>query len=171
MSCIGHVQPHEKKKEEFWNDLSLYADQNNAPRIIMGDFNDNASLEERKGCQSNRIDKILQFKDRWNRCNLLDAGWIGNKFTWVRTQNGTVTLQERQYRLLHNAEIINLFPCIRPNTLQRRYSDHHPILWNSKEDYVIDRNRRPFRFQAMWLTQEHCKVILPMPGTERERTS
>ncbi|XP_038997981.1 uncharacterized protein LOC120123036 [Hibiscus syriacus] len=131
----------------------------NQPWMLAGDFNDFAIIDERVGSNSDCIECILKFREHWNMCNLMDAGYVGSKFTWTRYIHGRVMLQERLDRLLQNTDMVELFPNLRVITLTRVYSDHNPILVNANLEIPVDKEKRPFRFEAAWLTHEDFKEI------------
>ncbi|KAK5846767.1 hypothetical protein PVK06_003065 [Gossypium arboreum] len=43
-----------------------------SPMNIMGEFNDFASFDEREGGIGNGVERMIQFKERWSMCNLMD---------------------------------------------------------------------------------------------------
>ncbi|KAE8732603.1 hypothetical protein F3Y22_tig00001825pilonHSYRG00170 [Hibiscus syriacus] len=129
------------------------------PWMIVGDFNDFASLDERVGSSFDCMDRIIKFHEHWNRCNLMDAGYVCSKFTWTRHSQGRVTLQERLDRLLHNIELVDCFPNLRVVTLTRTYSDHNPILVNTDLELPVDKEKRPFRFEAAWMIHDDFNRI------------
>lgn len=49
--------------------------------MLAGDFNDIASVEEKKGGESTSLHKYTSFKKRINVCKLIDIGTMGPKFT------------------------------------------------------------------------------------------
>ncbi|XP_039050208.1 uncharacterized protein LOC120191304 [Hibiscus syriacus] len=154
-----YIQPHSTKKDEAWDNIYDYSTSVDLPWMIMGDFNDFASLDERVGSSFDCMDRIIKFHELWNRCNLMDAGYVGSKFTWTRHSQGRVTLQERLDRLLHNIELVNCFPNLRVVTLTRMYSDHNPILVNTDLELPVDKEKRPFRLEAAWMMHDDFNRI------------
>lgn len=62
-----------------------------------------------------------------------------------------------------NEELFNLFPDTIIQHLLRDGSDHSPIvchLTTSGQDLEEDKGSRPFRFDAIWLDDEHCSVVV-----------
>ncbi|KAE8726828.1 hypothetical protein F3Y22_tig00006038pilonHSYRG00002 [Hibiscus syriacus] len=114
---------------------------------------------DKVGSNSDCIDRILKFRENWNRCNLLDAGYVGSKFTWTRHLQGRVILQERLDRMLYNIDMVDFFPKLRVVTLTRIYSDHNPILVNMELEIPMDKDKRPFRFEASWLTRDEFNTV------------
>ncbi|KAE8666647.1 hypothetical protein F3Y22_tig00112495pilonHSYRG00083 [Hibiscus syriacus] len=149
-----YIQPHSLKKEEAWENIYAYSIIIDQPWMIVGDFNDFSTLDERIGSNSDCLNRIIKFREHWNRCNLMDASYVGSKFTWTKHLYGRVTLQERLDKLLHNVEMVDYFPNLIVITLTRVYSDHNPILINTSLEIPVDIEKRPFRFEATWLTHE-----------------
>ncbi|KAE8702094.1 hypothetical protein F3Y22_tig00110503pilonHSYRG00797 [Hibiscus syriacus] len=139
-----------QKKLRFENNFEVPASHRFKGKnaLVAGDFNDFASLDEREGNNTDCIDRIIQFRERWDRCNLLDVGWTGNKFTWTRRIHGQVVLQERLDRALLNTDILIMFPNIHTTSLTRLHSDHNPILINTNMDYMVNKNKIRIRFEA-----------------------
>ncbi|KAE8732459.1 hypothetical protein F3Y22_tig00002058pilonHSYRG00012 [Hibiscus syriacus] len=157
-----YVQSHSNKKDEFWENIRDCSMNINQPWMVVGDFNDFATIEERVGSNSDCMERILKFRECWNMCNLMDVGYIGSKFTWTRHIHGRVTLQERLDRLLQNADMVDLFPNLRVITLNRVYLDHNPILVNTDLGIPVDKEKRPFRFETAWLTHEDFKTVFSL---------
>ncbi|KAE8704128.1 hypothetical protein F3Y22_tig00110458pilonHSYRG00002 [Hibiscus syriacus] len=122
-------------------------------------FNDIASIDEREGSNLKCIERIINFREHWNNCNLFDAGWSNNKFTWLRRHHDQVVLQERLDKALTNVESLDLFPNLNVTVLPRHYSDHHPIMVETNFPLGLDKIRRPLRFEALWLTHPDFKSI------------
>ncbi|OMO53937.1 reverse transcriptase [Corchorus capsularis] len=162
MVSFAYVRPQTQFKDIFWRDLKDFSASISSSWIVLGDFNDFAALEERwdgKDDVSFLINRVLKFRNRWNDCNLLDAGSSGSKFTWRRRVGGRVVLQEKLDRVLWNlaalteltdAKIMNL-PCL--------CSDHHPILLDFNCIQKAPLKNRPVRFEAAWLTHPEFSQV------------
>ncbi|XP_039035459.1 uncharacterized protein LOC120171922 [Hibiscus syriacus] len=136
--------------------------------MVVGDFNDFATIDERVDNNSDCMERILKFRECWSMCNLMDAGYVGIKFTWTRHIHGRVTLQERLDRLLQNVDMVDLFLNLRVITLNRVYSDHNLILVNTDLGIPVDREKRPFRFEAAWLTHEEFKAVFSLAWDKKK---
>lgn len=147
-----YVQPNATSKDIFWSHLIDMALRVNQPWVVIGDFNDIGFLGERKGGSGDCIDRILKFRDRWSSCDLVDPGYIGCPFTWVRRCNGRIVLQERLDRVLWNDRAMLLFPEAKVRNSPRICSDHNPVIFCSELTSPPRRDARPFRFEAAWLT-------------------
>lgn len=127
-----YVRPHCSLKTNFWNELFQMSQNVDLAWVVLGDFNDIASLDEKSGGTRFLTNRARSFVDRFEACNLLDMGSGGSKFTWVRREHGRVVLRERLDRVLANSEAKFAFPEARVINLTCLSSDHHPILFNSE---------------------------------------
>lgn len=59
--------------------------------------------------------------------------------------------KERIDRALASQDWSLLFPEATLSHMVRTYSDHCPLLIQCEEGLKVDKRRRPFRFQAMWV--------------------
>ncbi|KAI9073164.1 hypothetical protein K1719_044870 [Acacia pycnantha] len=112
-------------KQALWSDLRSMADSISSPWIVVGDFNDIASADERVGGSIINDARLKIFKDRIQDCMLSDLGSLGPKFTW------------------RGPKLPNC-----PRLFQRldRVQAH---FWG----ILVTQGQRPFRFEAMWLKE------------------
>lgn len=68
--------------KSLWEELKIIVDTMNEAWLVSGDFNDIASLDEKKGGVKVSICKCNIFKECINNCKLLDLVASGHKFTW-----------------------------------------------------------------------------------------
>lgn len=68
----------------MWEALKDVAHNMNGAWLLAGDFNDIISPMEKKGGGPPNFSKMKNFADRISnsRCNLMDLGAVGTKFTW-----------------------------------------------------------------------------------------
>ena len=89
-----------------------------------------------------------------DECRLLDLGFVGQKFTWVKHfANGDV-VWERLDRAVNLASWFNRFPTTKVRTLVCGSLDHRPLLILPKG--FIVKPQRPWRFENLWLENEGC---------------
>jgi hypothetical protein len=126
----------------------------------MGDFNEIASPDEKKGGVQADIRKCLQF-NRWiNECNLMEVTTAGTKFTWRGPQwNGRDRVFKKLDRVLCNVSWRLRFQEGFAKVLPRVQSDHHPIIVIHDGETNAGTNR-PFRFEAAWATHENFRQLL-----------
>nr|KYP56524.1 Putative ribonuclease H protein At1g65750 family [Cajanus cajan] len=122
----------------------------------MGDFNATLRDHERQGgsTSTNRRGDNA-FRECFSECRLLDIGFQGTPFTWKR---GAVC--ERLDRCLASYDWRLAFPETNLIHLSPLKSDHCPILLEFDCRRHVRRDRRPFRFQAAWLTHAGLKDVV-----------
>lgn len=59
------------------------------PWLVLGDFNEICSVEEKKGGASVDTSVCLRFKGVIDSCKLIDLGSTGPRFTWRGSQVGS----------------------------------------------------------------------------------
>jgi len=69
-----------------------------------------------------------KFREVLDECNLLDLGYMGNKFTWSKNFPNGGMVWERLDRAVSTADWIDLFPAVKVQTLSCVSSDHNLIL-------------------------------------------
>lgn len=77
-----YASPHIVERKILWSNLSLVAQLHNMPWLLLGDFNEVLTGEDKFGGKSINLNKALDFKDCLDSCNLLDLGFSGPKYTW-----------------------------------------------------------------------------------------
>ncbi|OMO52408.1 reverse transcriptase [Corchorus capsularis] len=70
----AYVRPHCSLKEKFWTDLQQLALSINSAWMVVGDFNDIASLDEKNGGARFCVNRAHLFVDRFEACGLFDLG-------------------------------------------------------------------------------------------------
>ncbi|PNX92648.1 hypothetical protein L195_g015788 [Trifolium pratense] len=120
--------------------------------LLAGDFNDIASIDEKKRGAKVSVRKCNKFQERINNCNLLDMGAMGYKYTWRGPLfHGGQHIFERLDRALCNEKWRLVFPDGVVRVLARLdFSDHHPILITPK-NVPHPVASRQFRFESAWL--------------------
>lgn len=145
-----YASPHIVERKILWSNLSLVAQLHNMSWLLLGDFNEVLTGEDKFGGRSINLNKALDFKDCLDSCNLLDLGFSGPKYTWSNQRELTDLILEIIDRCFANPSWRILFPEASVTHLPRVFSDHYPILLELAKPPVEMRNK-PFRFQSMWL--------------------
>ena len=90
----------------------------------------------------------------------MDLGFSGPDFTWHGRRRGEL-IWERLDRGVANYEWLEKFPTGRMRRIHCFTSDHRPILLALDPNGEHQRWRwKPFRFEAMWLTDLGCRDIV-----------
>ena len=123
----------------------------NKPWVIAGDFNEPLTDEDKLGGRPVSINRSLLFIECLDRCNMVDLGFNGPRFTWTNKRDANCFIQEMIDRYFMNLSWCLLYPKARVSHLTRCQSDHCPILLESLPRRMNYLNR-PFRFQSFWLS-------------------
>ncbi|KAL8159095.1 hypothetical protein V2J09_000632 [Rumex salicifolius] len=96
--------PNSASREALWSKLLEFSVDNNLSWLLMGDFNETRSLEERTG----NLDALRRRCDWFNHwieeMGLLDVGFTRQKFTWSRGKDLAIRTCVRLDRGLCNSE-------------------------------------------------------------------
>ena len=137
-----YTPPQFHKRKFFWEYLQNLALHVSLPWVLLGDFNDMISDEEKLGGLPVNRTRMSAFRNCMDNYGLIDLGFHGPHYTW--------TNRERLDRELGNAEWATLFPTVEIHHLLKVKSDHCLILLST--DLRERKPPKPFRFEQMWLT-------------------
>ncbi|GLU06570.1 hypothetical protein SLE2022_235940 [Rubroshorea leprosula] len=74
------------------------------PWMIIGDFNDMVDQSEKFGGNEISQTRVRAYLDCMNNCNMVDLGFIGNRFTWVNMRFSNQLIRERLDRAWANPD-------------------------------------------------------------------
>ena len=123
------------------------SDLHNKPWVIAGDLNEPLLDEDKFGGRPVSISRSLLFKDCLDRCNIVDLGFSGPRYTWTNRRELNNLIQERIDRFFMNPSWCLLYPEARVSHLTRCNSDHCLVLLETVPRQTNFLNR-PFRFQS-----------------------
>nr|GEV58065.1 RNA-directed DNA polymerase, eukaryota [Tanacetum cinerariifolium] len=138
-------QPADKR--DLWEYLSILIGRWKGESILMGDFNEVRSREERRGSVFNPSGARI-FNHFIDSLGLVDFKFDGYSFTW---SHPSATKMSKLDRFLVSDGVISLFPYISAICLDRHLLDHRPILLR---DVQVDFGPTPFRFYHSWFCYE-----------------
>ena len=122
-----YAPPQFHKRKLFWECLQNLARHISLPWVLLGDFNDMISDDEKLGGLPVNRTRISAFRNYMDNCGLMDLGFHGPSFTWTNKSPCWQTIiKERLDRGLGNAEWATLFPSAEIHHLPRVKSDHCP---------------------------------------------
>ncbi|KAL5165238.1 putative ribonuclease H protein [Glycine soja] len=142
-----------ESKRQLWQRLYLMKNQSQVQCwCLVGDFNCIRHPAERVGSTLCNPDTnlIAEFNE-WL------AEMEGKPFTWVRP-NGSC--KSKLDRVLVSDDWVSKWPDSSQHNLERNYSDHCPIILNSKN---IDWGPKPFRVFDAWLHNKDFNKYLGIP--------
>ena len=140
-----YASPRNAERQVLWNNLMSVADLHNLPWVIAGDFNEPLLSEDKFGGRVVSVNRSLLFKECLDKCNMVDIGFVGPRFTWSNRREVQALIQERIDRFFVNPSWCVLYPDAKISHLTRCHSDHCPVLLELQPSTQKGRSR-PFRF-------------------------
>ncbi|KAL8089279.1 hypothetical protein AgCh_038904 [Apium graveolens] len=119
--------PERSRRRESWLKIKNLAARSNRPWCIVGDFNDLMHADEKRGGRAQPQYLLNGFVETISACQLIDLGFVGEKFTWERSRGASRWIQERLDRALATQDWINMFPQSEVHVLEVATSDHLPL--------------------------------------------
>ncbi|KAJ0094336.1 hypothetical protein Patl1_15029 [Pistacia atlantica] len=138
------------ERRELWQSLEL-VDSKEDPWLVVGDFNVIREDSERVGGHPRPIRAMEEFNNCIDHCGLLDMQVTGRRLSWCNGHEGHTRSWARLDRALINIHYANRFPSACFEYLNRKTSDHCPMLIHAQKQEV-GYGPHPFRFQNMWVT-------------------
>lgn len=105
-------------------------------------------------------------RDFWeaiNRCNLIDAGYNGDKFTWAKNKANGNAVKERLDRFFMNVDMNQKLKFFKVEHSNFHNSNHRPIVLSMRWENSIQEvksAKKITRFEESWGSFEKCKEIL-----------
>ncbi|KAH1192341.1 Coiled-coil domain-containing protein SCD2 [Glycine max] len=146
-----------ESKRQLWEKLLSKKSQSQIQTwCLVGDFNCIRHPAERVGSRhpNSEANLIAEFNEWLADMEIDDIPCVGKPFTWVRP-NGSC--KSKLDRVLVSDAWLSKWPDSSQLNLERNYSDHCPILLNSKRS---DWGPKPFRvFDAWFSNKDYTKVV------------
>jgi exonuclease III len=146
INSFVYASPNPQQRDLLWDYLTDLRVKIHDPWMLIGDFNDIASISEVVGgsFSYSRATKKLNMMEAFN---LLDLGSTGSKYTWSRKNNNGALIAKRLDRAIADVRWRHVFPEAYVEHLARVYSDHRPLLVRFQM-IAGEKKHRPFRFYA-----------------------
>lgn len=93
------------------------------------------------------VSRSLLFKECLDKCNMIDIGFSGPRFTWTNKRNLQALIQERIDKFFVNPGWCLMYLEAKVVHLTRCHSDHCLVLLELQPRIVAQR-KRPFKFQT-----------------------
>ncbi|XP_019158517.1 PREDICTED: uncharacterized protein LOC109155288 [Ipomoea nil] len=136
-------------RKKLFADLSGSFFDPQGPWLTVGDFNSVTCRNEVSNPETFTSSRTVDFNDWIFREGLIDLGFTGPKFTWMRGVESTTFRGARLDRALSNLDWRCRFPNADVKHLLRVGSDHSPLLINTNLSRQII-NVAKFRFNMAW---------------------
>lgn len=123
-----YASPRSAKRRILWSNLSNVAKLHSMSWVIARDFNEPVSDADKFGGRVVSSNQSMLFKECLDRCNMVDLGFSGPRFTWTNRREVQNLIQERIDRFFVNLDCCLLYPKAGVTHLTRCHSDHCPVL-------------------------------------------
>ncbi|KAL8153484.1 LOW QUALITY PROTEIN: hypothetical protein V2J09_011244 [Rumex salicifolius] len=152
-----YADPIPTNREELWERLLSFNDSNSRPWLLMGDFNETMSLDERTRDSDGMRRRCEKFHGWVDDMELLDL--VFSVYLDKRKRDYHKNLC-RLDRSLCNIEWREELPKASIKHLARNQLDHAPLLMKSSGFITFNPQNRPFRFQAAWMMHEEFQSFV-----------
>lgn len=158
--CIISTCTSAARRSGLWEQLREEIQGISEPLIIGGDFNTIVRMDERMGGNGQLSPDSLAFGDWISELALIDLGFKGNKYTWKRGRLERNFVAKRLDRVFCCAQSRLKWQEASVTHLPFLSSDHTPLYVQLCPELKRDPRRRPFRFEAAWLSHPGFKELL-----------
>lgn len=161
ISCVygDPVREHMKKVWDMLTDIGI---NRNEPWLLLGDFNELLSNDEKEGGAVRHESIFWDFRNLVTNCKLREIRSMGISLSWAGRRD-KVWVKCRLDRSFGNHEWFRLFPRAQTEYLEMRASDHRPI----RVDFVYepdDRGRGRFYFDQRLLAKAGIEKVVEKVG-------
>lgn len=156
---VVYGSPYASLRRKLFEDLSAQKFDPQTQWLICGDFNAVTCQQEVSNQSCFSLTRCLGFNDWISREGLIDLGFVGTRFTWMRGVNSDSFKGTRLDRALGNIEWKLRFPEARVEHLQMITSDHTPLLLNTNPA-PRESGPKKFRFNLAWATHQGFQPLV-----------
>ncbi|XP_021290562.1 uncharacterized protein LOC110421316 [Herrania umbratica] len=144
--------PVVEERKRLWLSLNMASDLHNLPWMVIGDFNQVTSPDEKIGRTGVNLAHCNLTLDCMSYCNLSELETGCPKYTWWKKRHGYDCTRVRLDQGLANEERRTIYPHAEAFVLPRTHSDHHPILVRCTDSPLLLQAKKNFRFEEAWMT-------------------
>ena len=157
VSCI-YGEPNEGKRQWFWEKITRLGVQRSGPWCMLGDFNAICGNHEKMGGPSRSDATFECFNDMIKACKMKEPSSQGDPFTWGG-RRGDHWVSCKLDRCFGNKDWLDLFPDANQSFLEKRGSDHRPVLVNLNKVHQGRKGRFRFDKTLLGLPNFRDKIV------------
>lgn len=151
--------PERSRRTESWEILLNLAAKSELPWCVISDFNDLMFAAEKRGGRRHPYNLLTGFAETIYACNLVDLGFVGERFTWEKSRGTDKWVQEHLDRGFATQAWCILFPEAEIRVLDVTTSDHLPLHLQLNKRVYVPRGKR-FKFENVWLKEKDCLNVV-----------
>ena len=155
-----YASPDPTKRTDLWRELRDFAERNNEPWLIAGDFNETRFPSERSSSCRETTRRSHGFNEWIDDLQLMEVEFSGALHTWARGNSTETRQSARLDRALCNVNWSMRFERAKMRHLPAIQSDHCPLFISPNGFVPLQELHRPFKFQATWLTHENFQEFV-----------
>ncbi|KAM1745805.1 hypothetical protein ACFX11_012502 [Malus domestica] len=152
-----YASTNEKKRRSQWMQLSRRLEKDREKCLLIGDFNDILSNEEKEGGNMRKAFSMRDFRDFVAQNELVDLGYEGYPFTWRNYQEAR-PIQLRLDRGLATSWWHDLYPDTTIRHVILEGSDHALLLLSTEKTKAW--TGRKFSFDGRWSKLNKCRDLV-----------
>ncbi|XP_019157960.1 PREDICTED: uncharacterized protein LOC109154682 [Ipomoea nil] len=156
---LVYGSPCQYLKRKLFAELSSQSGDPLSSWLSVGDFNAIIGREEVSNPENFSSARCVDFNDWIFREGLIDLGYNGTKFTWMRGINSSTFRGARLDRALGNLDWKLKFSEATVSHLPMLSSDHCPLLINTGRDQTVS-TCRSFKFNMAWTTHATFQALV-----------
>lgn len=147
---VVYASPNNQLRRKLWAALTNTNQNMEVPHLIAGDFNSVTSADEVSHPNSFANHRCIDFNLWIFQEGLIDLGFSGPKFTWMRGRENETFKAAKLDRALGNVKWVDIFQATRVRHIVAVGSDHTPIVVEFGEVSQHICRQKKFMFQAAW---------------------
>jgi hypothetical protein len=134
-------EPKRAQRKDSWWLLLFLRNENDLPRLFLGDFNETLHSHEQIGGNER------------HECRFSDLGYSGLPYTWDNRRQGLANIKVRLERALANSKWLDLFRDLVVLYILMTESNHSGLLIRTNSLGEVHRRgsrKHPFWYENMW---------------------
>lgn len=155
---IVYASPDYQLRNKLWSELNKERLGLVDEWMAVGDFNAVTNVDEVSNQNTFNQRRCAGLKKWIHREGLIDPGFTGPLFTWVRGKETDNFKGARLDRAVCSTEWLNYFPDVNVKHLPRIKSDHSPLLINLAG--ITSKKKNDFMFQVAWMSHPHFRSFI-----------